>query len=86
MGLEPELERKDFPAWTLLEQPGYVLTLTDAACMIEAAAPEDYLVTTYLVMAGAAAVPSADLIQQRRWLKELNPNLFVHYLERFGRA
>lgn len=86
MSLEPELERKDFPAWTLLEQPGYVITLMDAAFPIDVDAPEDYLVITRLVTAGAAAAPSADLIEQRRWLKELNPNLFVHYLERFARG
>jgi len=44
------------------------------------------MVTADLAVAGAAAVPAADLIEQRRDLKSLNPELFVHYLERFGRV
>jgi len=86
MGLEPELDSKDFPAWSLLEQPGFVLRLTDTACITDVEAPEDYLVTAGLVTAGAAAVPAADLIEQRRWLKDLNPDLFAHYLAGFGRG
>ena len=86
MGLEPELDSKDFPAWSLLEQPGFVLRLTDTACITDVEAPEDYLVTADLVTAGAAAVPAADLIEQRRRLKDLNPDLFAHYLAGFGRG
>jgi hypothetical protein len=85
MGLEPELDSKDFPAWSLLEQPGFVPRPVDKACMTCKEAPEDYLVTADLVMAGAAAIPAVDLIEQRRRLKDLNPNLFTHYLDRFGR-
>jgi hypothetical protein len=47
--------------------------LADAACLTDAEFPENYRVT-------------ADLIEQRRHLKSLNPELFVHYLERFGRV
>ena len=86
MGLEPELHSKDFPAWSLLDQPGFVPRLADKACITCTEAPEDYLVTTDLVMAGAAAIPAVDLIEQRRRLKDLNPNLFAHYLDRFGRG
>jgi hypothetical protein len=86
VGLEPELDSEDFPAWSLLEQPGFVLRLTDTACMMEVEAPEDYLVTADLVTAGAVAVPAADLIERRQRLKDLNPNLFAHYLDRFGRG
>jgi len=86
IGLEPELDSKDFPAWSLLEQPGFILRLTDTACMTDVEAPEDYLVTADLVTAGVAAVPAADLIKQRRRLKDLNPDLFAHYLDRFGRG
>ena len=43
-------------------------------------------VTADLAVAGAAAFPAADLIEQRRHLKSLNPELFVHYLEHFGRV
>lgn len=80
------MDSKDFPAWSLLEQPGFVRRLADRACMIDGEAPEDYLVTADLVTAGAAAVPAADLIEQRRRLKDLNPKLFTHYLDRFGRG
>lgn len=85
-GLEPELDSKDFPAWSLLEQPGFARRLADTACITDAEGPEDYRVTAELVMAGAAAIPAVDLIEQRRWLRDLNPNLFTHYLDRFGRG
>lgn len=86
MGLEPELDSKDFPAWSLLEQPGLLSRLADRDCMDSIEAPEDYLVTADLVMAGVTAIPALDLIEQRRRLKDLNPNLFAHYLDRFGRG
>ena len=85
-GLEPELDNRDFPAWSLLDQPGLVRRLKDTACMIAADAPEDFLLTADLVAAGAAAVPADDLIENRRRLKALNPELFAHYLRRFGRV
>ncbi len=84
--LEPELPNRDFPAWSLLEQPGFVKRLAAAACLADAETPEDYRVTAELVQAGAAAVPAAELIEQRKRLKELNAPLFVHYLARFGRG
>lgn len=86
MGLEPELSDQNFPAWSLLEQPGLVGRLATAGCLSEMEAPEDYRVTADLVAAGAAVVPAADLIELRRHLKTLNSRLFVHYLERFGRG
>jgi len=48
--------------------------------------PEAYRVTADLVMAGACAVPAADLIESRKRLQQLSPILFVHYLERYGRV
>lgn len=85
MDLDPELDSKDFPAWSLLERPGLARRLADKACMTNTEEPKDYRVTADLVMAGTAAVPAVDLIQQRRSLKDLNPKLFEHYLDRFGR-
>jgi len=86
MGLEPVLDSKNFPAWSLLEQPWIVPRLKDTTYMTDEEAPEDYLVTADLVTAGTAAVPAADLIERRKRLKDLNPNLFAHYLDRFGRG
>jgi hypothetical protein len=60
-GQEPELLNRDFPAWSLLEQPGMVKRLADAACLTDAELPEDYRVT-------------ADLIEQRRHLKSRTRN------------
>lgn len=65
--------RHDFLAWSVLEQLGMVKRLADAACLTEAELPEDYRVT-------------ADLVEQWRHLKSLIPELFVHYLEHFGRV
>jgi len=84
MGLEPELDSKDFPAWSLLEQSGFFPGVAETAGMTDVEAPEDFLVTAGLVKAGAAAIPAVDLIEQRRRLMDLNPNLFAHYLTRFG--
>lgn len=86
VGLEPELPNPDFPAWSLLEQSAIAARLVVAGCLADAELPEDYRVTVELVAAGAAAVPAAELIEQRRHLQALNPNLFAHYLERFGRV
>jgi hypothetical protein len=46
-------------------QLGVVKLLADAACLTDAGLPENYRVT-------------ADHIEQRRHLKSLNPELFVH--------
>jgi len=86
MGLEPELDNKDFPAWSLLEQPWIVSGLKDTACMAGVEAPEEFLVTADLVSAGVTAAPTADLIERRQQLKSSNKDLFAHYLERFGRG
>ena len=86
LGLEPELANQDFPAWSLLEQPVLASRLADEDCLNEVEVPEDYLVTADLVVAGAAAVPVADQIADRKRLKELNPDLFTHYLGRFARV
>ena len=82
----PELANQDFPAWSLLEQPALASRLADEDCLSEVEVPEDYLVTADLVMAGACAVPAADLIESRKRLQQLSPILFVHYLERYGRV
>ncbi|MEN8179246.1 MAG: hypothetical protein ABFS39_11625 [Pseudomonadota bacterium] len=84
--LESELPNQDFPAWSLLEQPGLIKRLAAADCLADVKIPEDYRVTAELAAAGVAAVPAADLIEQRKRLKELNPELFRHYLKRFGRG
>ncbi len=86
LDLEPDLPNRDFPAWSLLEQPGLVKRLTTAGCLADVEIPEDFRVISELVMAGAAALPAADLIRQRKRLKELNPKLFAFYLERYGRG
>jgi hypothetical protein len=67
------LLRRYAQACARLQQLGMVKWLADAACLTDAEFPENYRVT-------------ADLIEQRRHLKSLNPELFVHYLERFGRV
>ncbi|MCP3868640.1 MAG: hypothetical protein GY703_11200 [Gammaproteobacteria bacterium] len=86
LGLEPELDNRDFPAWSLLEQPGLVPQLRASRIDSCKAMPPAYLATAELVKAGTAAVPATELIEERRRLKELNPELFVHYLDRYGRG
>ncbi|MGD8590512.1 MAG: hypothetical protein PVG22_16940 [Chromatiales bacterium] len=84
--LEPELPNRDFPAWSLLEQPALVKRLETADCFTDVEIPQAYRVTAELVSASAAALPAGELIEQRKRLKALNPSLFDHYLERFGRG
>jgi hypothetical protein len=84
--LEPELPNRDFPAWSLLERPALVERLGEAACLNDTEIPEDYRVTAGLVSARAAGLTASELIERRKRLKALNPPLFVHYLERFGRG
>ena len=78
--LEPELPNRDFPAWSLLEQPRLVNCLTDTVI------PEDYRMIAGLMPAGGAGASASDQIEQRKRLKALNSVLFAHYLERFGRG
>jgi hypothetical protein len=84
--LEPELPNRDFPAWSLLENPALSERLVRTGCLTDVEIPADYWVSAELVRAGAAAVPVAELIEPRKRLKELNPPLFTHYLERYGRG
>ena len=86
LGLDPELDNRDFPAWSLLEQPGLVKRLALVGCLADVKVPEDYRVTAKLVTASTSDTPASDLIEQRRHLQTLNPKLFGHYLERFGRG
>jgi hypothetical protein len=55
-------------------------------CLADVKVPEDYRVTAKLVTASTSDTPASDLIEQRRHLQTLNPKLFGHYLERFGRG
>ena len=86
LDLEPELPKQDFPAWTLLEQPGLAKRLAAADCLAGVEILEDFQVTASLVEVGAVVLPAADIIEQRKRLKALNPLLFAHYLKRFGRG
>lgn len=84
--LEPELPNRDFPAWSLLESPALSERLETAGCLADLEVPGDYRVIAELVQAGAAAVPAVELIERRGRLKAVNPRLFVHYHECFGRS
>jgi hypothetical protein len=84
--LEPELPNRDFPAWSLVENPALSERLLAAGCLPGLSIPEDYQSIAELVQAGVAAVPASALIAQRKRLKAMNPALFKHYLERFGRG
>lgn len=84
--LEPELPNQDFPAWSLLMQPAIFAMLDDSGCLDETQVPEDYLIVGKLASAGSTQVPATELINLRRQLKTLNPELFTHYLENFGRG
>jgi hypothetical protein len=84
--LEPELPNQDFPAWSLLMQPAVASRLSRAGCLDETQVPEDYRLTGKLVAAGAAQAPAGELIELRRQLKASNPDLFIHYLENYGRG
>jgi len=58
------LDSRDFPAWSLLEQPWIVSGLKDTACMAGVAAPEEFLVTAdpffasplHVLITGIAAI------------------------------
>jgi hypothetical protein len=82
--LEPELPNRDFPAWSLMERPGLDQRLHKAGCAAKAEAPPEYRLIAELVAAEGRSV--ADLIAPRGRLKSLNPALFHHYLERYGRG
>ncbi|MCP5417626.1 MAG: hypothetical protein H6965_11090 [Chromatiaceae bacterium] len=84
MDLEPELEQCDFPAWSILEQPGLLPSFSRTDAIPPGEAPEAYLITAELIKAAAAARPATEMIEQRQRLMRLNPPLFVHYLARFG--
>jgi hypothetical protein len=84
--LEPELPEGDFPAWSLLHEPGLVKGLEAVDCLEGAEIPEDHHLTAELVAAAISRLSVTDLIEPRKRLQALNPSLFQHYLQRFGKG
>lgn len=74
LGLDPELEISEFPAWLLLRQPALLRRLQEPA----PDAPPAYLASRRLLQ--AATQPGNDLMALRKALQEASPALFHHYM------
>ncbi|MBL3600032.1 MAG: hypothetical protein JMN25_09195 [gamma proteobacterium endosymbiont of Lamellibrachia anaximandri] len=80
LALDPELTAEDFPAWLLLIRPGLVRQLPspegDERC------PPSYARVYHMLREGQQSqnTPNATEIQRRGELKQLNPELFIHYM------
>ncbi|MBL3527174.1 MAG: hypothetical protein JMN27_13045 [gamma proteobacterium endosymbiont of Lamellibrachia anaximandri] len=78
--LDPELTVEDFPAWLLLIRPGLARQLPppegDERC------PPSYARVYHMLREGQQSQnsPDATEIQRRGELKQLNPELFIHYM------
>ncbi len=79
--LDPELPNRDFPAWTLIHQPGLARRLADTNGLSGPDVPEDFRVTIELVRHGSDSLINVEQIEQRKLLKACNPALFACYLE-----
>lgn len=77
--LEPELPNQDFPAWTVISEPGLSKQLTNID-LRPAEPPETWLLALKLVEDRSQATGS-DLLAKRKALKVCNPALFSHYLQ-----
>ena len=82
--LEPELSVADFPAWSLLHDPGLAKRLDADDRFLAGDLPEAYKLTAKLVVAAVEKDPVKEQIETRKQLQGLNPTLLLHYLQRFG--
>ncbi|RDH84181.1 MAG: hypothetical protein DIZ78_13170 [endosymbiont of Escarpia spicata] len=80
LALDPELTAEDFPAWLLLTRPGLAQQLPspegDELC------PPSYAGVYHMLREGQQSqnTPDATEIQRRGELKQLNPELFIHFM------
>ncbi len=80
LALDPELTAEDFPAWLLLIRPGLAQQLPspegDELC------PPSYARVYHMLRERQPSqyTPNATEIQRRSELKQLNPELFIHYM------
>ena len=83
--LDPELPNRDFPAWSLIDQPGLARWLAKERGFDDSDLPEDYRATAELVRAKSSPLVDTDLMDKRRLLQMRNPGLFACYLQYFKR-
>jgi len=81
--LDPELPNRDFPAWTLIDQPGLASRLATERCFNDFDVPEDYRATAELVQVKPSSLVDAGLMDKRKLLQVCNPELFACYLRDF---
>jgi len=81
--LDPELPNRDFPAWVLIDQPGFARWLATEQCFAGIDVPEDYQATVELVQAKSSPLVDAGLMDKRKLLQVSNPELFACYLRDF---
>jgi hypothetical protein len=78
LDLEPELPGHDFPAWTLIYNPGIARIAPSGEQ--ESDCPESYR-TLFALNHNASALSEAQRIALRTELKQWSPELFQHYLQ-----
>jgi len=79
--LDPELPNRDFPAWTLIDQPGLARRLAKEGSFDGVDVPQDYRVIASLVQATPTPLVDPEIMDKRKLLQECNPDLFAVYLQ-----
>ncbi|MEJ2423963.1 MAG: hypothetical protein P8101_05800, partial [Candidatus Thiodiazotropha sp.] len=78
LDLEPEMPGHDFPAWTLIYNPGIARIAPSGEQEIDC--PESYR-TLFALHHKAPAPSEAQRMTLRAKLKQFSPDLFQHYLQ-----